>query len=195
MSPTSYEIDTVCVYCGSRHGDVPVFTEVARALGHGLAESGFRLIYGAGDVGLMGEVARSCLSAGGQAVGVIPRHILDWEVGKRDLTALIITDTMHERKKVMFANAGAVVALPGGAGTIDEVIEVLTWRQLGLHQKPVLLLNTDDYWRPFLDLIDHVIARGFASASFREYISVCDSVEEVLAALRAERSAAEAAAE
>lgn len=195
MSHSPYEIDSVCVYCGSRHGDSPVFTEVAQALGRGIAESGFRLIYGAGEVGLMGEVARSCLSAGGQAVGVIPRHILDWEVGKRDLTALIITDTMHERKKVMFANAGAVVALPGGAGTIDEVIEVLTWRQLGLHQKPVILLNTDDYWRPFLDLIDHVIVRGFAAASFRDYISVCHSVEEVLSALRAERSAARAAAE
>jgi len=195
MSASPYEIDTVCVYCGSRHGDQPVFTEEARKLGRGLAENGFRLIYGAGDVGLMGEVARSCLSAGGKAVGVIPRHILDWEVGKRDLTALIITDTMHERKKVMFANAGAVVALPGGAGTIDEVIEVLTWRQLGLHQKPVILLNTDDYWRPFLDLIDHVIARGFAGASFRSYISICETVDEVLAALCAERSAIEAAAE
>ena len=102
---------------------------------------------------------------------------------------------MHERKKVMFANAGAVVALPGGAGTLDEVIEVLTWRQLGLHQKPVFLVNIDDYWTPFLDLIEHVIRRGFAGESFRDYISVCDSVEEVLAALRAERSAADAAAE
>ncbi len=195
MSPSPYEIDTVCVYCGSRHGDLPEFTQIARDMGQALAEDEFRLIYGAGDVGLMGEVARSCLSAGGQAVGVIPKHILDWEVGKRDLTALIITDTMHERKKVMFANAGAVVALPGGAGTIDEMIEVLTWRQLGLHEKPVLLLNTDGYWDPFLDLIDHVIARGFADASFRGYISVCGSVEEIMSVLRAERSAFEAAAE
>jgi uncharacterized protein (TIGR00730 family) len=195
MPPLPYEIDTVCVYCGSRFGDTPVFSDVAKALGRGLAENGFRLIYGAGEVGLMGEVARNCLAAGGHAVGVIPRHILEWEVGKRDLTALIITDTMHERKKVMFANAGAVVALPGGAGTLDEVIEVLTWRQLGLHQKPIFLLNTDDYWGPFLDLIDHVIRRGFAGESFRDYITVCESVEEVLAALQAERSAVQAAAE
>jgi len=195
MPPLPYEIDTVCVYCGSRYGDTTVFSEAAKTLGRGLAENGFRLIYGAGDIGLMGEVARSCLAAGGHAVGVIPRHILEWEVGKRDLTALIITDTMHERKKVMFANAGAVVALPGGAGTLDEVIEVLTWRQLGLHQKPVFLLNTDNYWGPFLDLIDHVIKRGFAGESFRDFITVCESADEVLAALKAERSAVEAAAE
>lgn len=193
MSPSPFEIDTVCVYCGSRHGDDPVFTDIAQALGRGLAENDFRLIYGAGDVGLMGEVARSCLEAGGDAVGVIPKHILDWEVGKRDLTALIITDTMHERKKVMFANAGAVVALPGGPGTIDEMIEVLTWRQLGLHEKPAFLLNIGDYWRPFLDLIDHVIARGFASEAFRDYLTVCESVEEVMVHLRAKRSEAEIA--
>lgn len=195
MSHSAYELGSVCVYCGSRHGDNPEFKTIAQDMGRSLAEGEFRLIYGAGDVGLMGEVARSCLAAGGHAVGVIPRHILEWEVGKRDLTALIITDTMHERKKVMFANAGAVVALPGGAGTIDELIEVLTWRQLGLHQKPVLLLNADDYWGPFLALIDHVIARGFASASFRDYLTICESVDEVMDVLRAERSAAEAAAE
>ncbi len=194
MSALPYEIDTVCVYCGSRHGDDPMFTEVAQALGRGLAESEFRLIYGAGDVGLMGEVARSCLEAGGDAVGVIPRHILEWEVGKRNLTALIITDTMHERKKVMFANAGAVVSLPGGPGTVDEMIEVLTWRQLGIHEKPVILLNINDYWRPFLDLLDHVIERGFADASFRDYLTICETPEEVLTALRAERAAATASA-
>jgi uncharacterized protein (TIGR00730 family) len=178
-----HPVESVCVYCGSRHGDDLRFTHEARALGRGLAEKGVRLVYGAGDVGLMGEVARAALAAGGKAIGVIPRHILDLEVGLRDCTAFIVTDTMHERKKIMFANADAVVALPGGAGTLDELIEVLTWRQLGLHDKPLILVNVDGFWDPLIALLDHVIARGFASENLKGFITVAEDAAETLAAL------------
>ena len=175
-----HPVESVCVFCGSRHGDDLGFTHEARALGEGIAARGLRLIYGAGDVGLMGEVARAALGAGGKAVGVIPRHIMDQEVGRRDLTALIVTDTMHERKKIMFANSEAVVAMPGGAGTVDELVEVLTWRQLGLHEKPLILMNVGGFWDPLLGLIDHVIARGFAAESLRGFLSVTPDAAETL---------------
>ena len=175
-----HPVESVCVYCGSRHGDDLAFTHAARALGAGLAERGLRLIYGAGDVGLMGEVARSTMAAGGKAVGVIPRHLLDMEVGLRDLTAMIVTDTMHERKKIMFANADAVVALPGGAGTLDELIEVLTWRQLGLHDKPLILVDVNGYWRPFMDLLRHVVAHRFASETLLDFLTLVPDAEGAL---------------
>ncbi|MFN3614225.1 MAG: TIGR00730 family Rossman fold protein [Rubrimonas sp.] len=178
-------IESVCVYCGSRHGDDPAFTAEARALGRGLAQRGLRLVYGAGDVGLMGEVARAAMGAGGKAVGVIPKHLLAMEVGYRDLTAMIVTDTMHERTKIMFANAEATVVLPGGPGTLDEMFEVLTWRQLGLHANPLFLVNVRGYWDPFLALVDHAIARGFAQASFRDFITITDGAEQTLAAIAA----------
>ena len=178
-----HAVESVCVYCGSRHGDDLGFTHAARALGAGIAEQGLRLIYGAGDVGLMGEVARAAMSGGGKAVGVIPRHLLDMEVGMRDLTAMIVTDTMHERKKIMFANADAVVALPGGAGTLDELIEVLTWRQLGLHEKPLILLDVNGYWRPFMDLLRHVVAHRFASETLLDFLTLVPDAESALRVL------------
>jgi uncharacterized protein (TIGR00730 family) len=180
---TGRGIESVCVYCGSRFGDDPRFADQARALGAGLAERGLRLVYGAGDVGLMGAVARAAMEAGGQTIGIIPRHILDREIGIRDLTAMIVTDTMHERKKIMFANAEAIVALPGGAGTVDEMVEVLTWRQLGLHDKPLILMNLDGYWDPLIGMIDHIIARGFADASLRGFLTVTRDSAETLALL------------
>ncbi len=175
---------SVCVYCGSRFGTRASYGAEAARLGRALAGAGFRLVYGAGDVGLMGTVARSAQEAGGETFGVIPRHLLSLEVGKRDLTRFIVTETMHERKKVMFMNADAIVVLPGGAGTLDEFFEVLTWRQLGLHAKPVLLLDTDGYWAPLLSLIRHVIAEGFADASLADYVTRVDDVEGAMARLR-----------
>ena len=175
---------SVCVYCGSRPGDNPAFTGDAEALGRGLAKAGLRLVYGAGDVGLMGSVARAAQEAGGNTFGVIPAHLVAWEVGKKDLTSYIVTETMHERKKVMFMNCDAVAVLPGGAGSLDELFEVLTWRQLGLHQKPVFLVNTDGYWDPFMSLLDHVVARGFADATLLDYITVVTDAEAALTALR-----------
>ncbi|WP_139828373.1 TIGR00730 family Rossman fold protein [Maritimibacter sp. HL-12] len=175
---------SVCVYCGSRFGTDPAFRAEATALGQVLADEGWQLVYGAGDVGLMGAVANAAQAAGGETFGVIPVHLLSREVGKRDLTAFVVTETMHERKKVMFMNAHAIVVLPGGAGSLDELFEALTWRQLGLHEKPVFLLNTNGYWDPLIALLDHVIAQGFADASLRDYVSVVADVPELRASLR-----------
>ncbi|MBN2905932.1 MAG: TIGR00730 family Rossman fold protein [Rhodobacteraceae bacterium] len=176
---------SICVFCGSRDGKNPTHAAAAEELGRTIADAGWRLVYGAGDVGLMGRVARSAQAAGGQTFGVIPVHLFDREVGKRDLTTFIVTENMHERKKVMFMNSDAIVVMPGGAGSLDEFFEVLTWRQLGLHEKPILLLNTDGFWTPLTGLIDHFIAEGFADASLRDYVRVTPSVEALMAALRA----------
>ena len=181
MATTPY---SVCVYCGSRFGERPAYRLAAEELGQALAEAGWRLVYGAGDVGLMGAVANATQAAGGTTLGVIPPHLLDREVGKRDLTQFVATETMHERKKVMYVNADAIVVLPGGAGSLDEFFEVLTWRQLGLHDKPIVLVNTDGYWDPLVGLIDHVVAEGFADASVRAFVTVAGSVQETMSLLR-----------
>ncbi|MGH1369317.1 MAG: TIGR00730 family Rossman fold protein [Maritimibacter sp.] len=174
---------SVCVYCGSRFGADPAYKAAADDLGAGLAQLSWRLVYGAGDVGLMGAVANAAQAAGGETFGVIPTHLLEFEVGKRDLTTFIITENMHERKKVMFMNSDAVVVLPGGAGSLDEFFEVLTWRQLGLHDKPILLLNTNGYWDPLISLMDHVVAEGFADASILDFITIVADVPATLAQL------------
>ncbi|MEL7097566.1 MAG: TIGR00730 family Rossman fold protein [Pseudomonadota bacterium] len=170
----------ICVFCGSRSGSNPAFAREAEALGRGMAEAGARLVYGAGDVGLMGVTARAAQTAGGETLGVIPQHLEAREVGKRDLTTFIVTETMHERKKVMFMNCDAVVVLPGGAGSLDEVFEVLTWRQLGLHAKPIVLVNVAGYWDPLIAMIDHVIAHGFADATIKEFITVAEDASAAL---------------
>ncbi|MDE1131548.1 MAG: TIGR00730 family Rossman fold protein [Ascidiaceihabitans sp.] len=179
MSPKS-----VCVYCGSRAGIDPAYAVDAHNIGAALAENGWRLVYGAGDVGLMGTVARAAQDAGGDTFGVIPQHLVDWEVGKTDLTTYIVTETMHERKKVMFMNCDAVVVLPGGAGSLDELFEALTWRQLGLHSKPIYLLNTNGYWGPLISLMNHVVTQGFADASLLDYITVVPDAAAATLALR-----------
>ncbi|MDX8352283.1 TIGR00730 family Rossman fold protein [Cognatiyoonia sp. IB215182] len=167
---------SVCVYCGSRNGDDPVYGEAAVAVGQMLANNGWRLVYGAGDVGLMGQVANAVQAAGGATFGVIPAHLMDWEVGKRDLDSFVVTETMHERKKVMFMNADAVVVLPGGAGSLDEFFEALTWRQLGLHAKPIVLLNVDGFWDPLCDLLQHVVDHGFADNNILEFTTVAEDM-------------------
>ncbi|TDK50445.1 TIGR00730 family Rossman fold protein [Antarcticimicrobium luteum] len=175
---------SVCVYCGSRAGALPAYGAAARDMGAALADQGWRLVYGAGDVGLMGEVARAAQAGGGDTFGVIPAHLVAWEVGKTDLTRYVVTETMHERKKVMFMNADAVVVLPGGAGSLDELFEALTWRQLGLHDKPVVMLNTEGYWDPLKALIDHVIDQGFADGSLAGFLTWADTPVAAMAALR-----------
>jgi uncharacterized protein (TIGR00730 family) len=175
---------SVCVYCGSRPGSRPAYAQAARDTGAMLARNGWRLVYGAGDVGLMGLVAQSTQDAGGATFGVIPTHLLDLEVGKRDLTTFVVTETMHERKKVMFMNADAVVVLPGGAGSLDEFFEVLTWAQLGLHAKPILLVDVNGYWAPLTALLDHVVRQGFADASLLTLVAVVPDVAGVETALR-----------
>jgi uncharacterized protein (TIGR00730 family) len=155
-----------------------------------LARNGWRLVYGAGDVGLMGRVARAAQAGGGDTFGVIPQHLLDWEVGKTDLTTFIVTETMHERKKVMLMNADAVVVLPGGAGSMDELFEALTWRQLGLHAKPIFVLNQNGYWDPLLALMDQIIDQGFADASLRDFLTVVPDVNTLTTDLAAVRASA-----
>ncbi|WP_282120407.1 TIGR00730 family Rossman fold protein [Ruegeria atlantica] len=175
---------SVCVYCGSRNGANPAYSEAAQHFGTLLAEEGWRLVYGAGDVGLMGEVARAAQSAGGDTFGVIPVHLLQREVGKTDLTRFVVTETMHERKKVMIMNADAVIVLPGGPGSLDELFEALTWRQLGLHDKPILVMNVDGYWDTLHELLEQVIGQGFADASLSDFITWVDGPNAAMSVLR-----------
>ncbi|MEM6587225.1 MAG: TIGR00730 family Rossman fold protein [Pseudomonadota bacterium] len=174
---------SICVFCGSRGGVNPAYEAAAAHLGGAIASRNWRLIYGAGDVGLMGAVADAAQKGGTDTFGAIPEHLVKWEVGKTDLTQYVVTETMHERKKVMFMNCDAVVVLPGGAGSLDEFFEVLTWRQLRLHEKPLILLNVEGYWDPLLALMHHVVDQGFADASLLGFLTVCDTVDEAMAAL------------
>ena len=174
---------SVCVFCGARTGADPAFVGDARAVGTMLAQAQWRLVYGAGDIGIMGEVARAALAAGGDTMGVIPAHLMPVERGRNDLGSVVVTETMHERKKVMFANSDAIVVLPGGAGSLDEFFEVLTWRQLGLHAKPIYVLNTAGYWTPLADLIDHIIDNGFADPSLCDFFEMLPDVATLEARL------------
>ena len=174
---------TVCVYCGSRPGDNPVFSETARAFGAALADNQIKLVYGAGDFGLMGAVATSCLQAGGQTLGVIPKHIVHDYKPNLKIGDIIITETMHERKKVMFMNADAVVAMPGGVGTIDEIIEVISWKQLGLHNKPIIIMNVGGYWDVLLAMLDNCIVRDFADPNITSFYSITQGVEDTIKAI------------
>ena len=178
--PVTTPIKSVCVFCGSRFGTNPAYEIAAQDLGAGLAMRNMRLVYGAGDVGLMGKVANACQSAGGETFGVIPAHLMDTEVGKRDLSTFIVTENMHERKKVMFMNADIIVTLPGGAGSLDEFFEVLTWAQLGLHKKPIYLLNIEGYWDPLVSLIKHQVNAGFADASLLKLFKVVTTTDGLL---------------
>lgn len=174
---------SICVYCGSRVGDRASYVDEATTLGQGIASRGWRLVYGAGDIGLMGTVARAAQGANGETFGVIPTHLVKAEVGKTDLTRYVVTENMHERKKVMFMNADAIVVMPGGAGSMDEFFEVLTWAQLGLHNKPIVLMNVEGYWDPLIDLMDHMINSRFADASLRDLFHVTPNAPDTLAYL------------
>jgi len=177
-------VKSVCVFCGSRCGVRAAYEAAAAELGRTLAAGGWRLVYGAGDVGLMGAVARAAQNAGGDTFGVIPAHLLSIEAGNNDAGRHVVTENMHERKKVMYMNSDAIVVLPGGAGSLDEFFEVLTWRQLGLHEKPVFLLNTEGYWAPLIGLLDHVISEGFADSTLRGFVTIVDTIQELDTALR-----------
>ncbi|PRY25228.1 hypothetical protein CLV78_102405 [Aliiruegeria haliotis] len=183
---------SVCVYCGSRDGADPAYAAAAETLGTAISEEGWRLVYGAGDIGLMGRVARSAQVGGAETFGVIPAHLFDREVGKRDLTTFVVTETMHERKKVMFMNADAIVVMPGGAGSLDEFFETLTWAQLGLHSKPLFLLDTAGYWKSLNALMRHVVDEGFAEASLLDFVQTVPDVPTLVDALRIARSSSTA---
>ena len=171
---------SICVFCGSRSGNKPAYEDAAAELGQGLAERKWRLVYGAGDVGIMGRVALTVQQNEAEALGIIPTHLMQREVAKTDLNNLIVTENMHERKKVMFMNSDAIILLPGGAGSLDEFFEVLTWAQIGLHNKPIVLVNTAQYWTPLIALVDHVISQGFAETTLRSLFDVADTSEEAL---------------
>jgi uncharacterized protein (TIGR00730 family) len=177
-------LQSICVFCGAKSGTRPSYAAAARDLGGVIAANGWRLVYGAGDVGIMGEVARAAIAAGAATMGVIPVHLMGREKGKRDLATLVITEDMHERKKVMFMNSDAIAVLPGGAGSLDEFFEVLTWAQIGLHAKPICLVDIDGYWQPLIALIDHVIAEGFADPSVRTLFTVVPDIPALDAVLR-----------
>lgn len=180
---------SVCVFCGARQGLNARYATDAREIGARFAQEGWRLVYGAGDSGIMGTVAQSVRDAGGAVLGVIPTHLLGDEQTGQLAENTIITQTMHERKKVMFMNSDAVLILPGGAGTLDEFFEVLTWAQLGLHHKPICILNSQGIWTPLLDLVQQLVDQGFADRSLSALFSVADRPEAAITALRAALSA------
>src|SRR6266403_1538230 len=179
------KIKTVCVYCGSGPGTNPRFVEAAKALGKALAESGIRLVYGGGSIGLMGAVATSVLDHGGTVTGIIPDFLTSREQALTRVQEMIVTPDMHERKRLMFECSDAFVALPGGIGTLEELVEQLTWQQLGRHSKPVLLANIDGFWEPLLTLLAHMRATEFIRPSLAVDILKAERVEDILPRLRA----------
>ncbi len=177
-------VASLCVYCGSAVGFAPRYRDAARRLGQSMAENGIRLVYGGGGVGLMGIVADAVLAGGGSVVGVIPDFLESREVGHRGLSELRVVDSMHARKSLMVELSDAFAVLPGGLGTLDETFEILTWRQLRLHDKPIVLIDLDGYWGPLLRLVEHVVAEGFARADCVRLFTVVERVEDAIAALR-----------
>ncbi len=178
-------IEALCVYCGSAKGKDPRHAALARALGCEIAARGITLVYGAGGIGLMTEVADAVLAGGGHVIGVIPKHLARAEVQHGGLSETITVDSMHERKEIMFRRADAFAVLPGGFGTLDEFFEILTWRQIGLHGKPVVILDADGYWAPLRALLDAVVAEGFASPKAHGLYQVAESVTELFDQLEA----------
>lgn len=173
------------VFCGSRTGADSLFAHTAERLGRLLAERGIRLVYGGGGIGLMGVLARAVLAHGGQVTGVIPDFLVRREVGEPGVTEMVVVDSMHDRKRRMFELADAFAVLPGGLGTLDEAMEIITWRQLRLHDKPVALLNAGGYWKALEALLTGVIEGGFAEAAIRDLFVVVDDVEHMLETLAA----------
>jgi uncharacterized protein (TIGR00730 family) len=169
-------IKSLCVYCGSARGRSPRYVAAARELGLAMAERRIRLVYGGARIGMMGEVADAVMKNGGAVTGVIPEHLQTTEVGHSGITELKVVESMHVRKKLMFDLSDGFAVLPGGYGTLDELFEIVTWRMLKLHDKPVVVLNIDGYWDAFEKLIDQVIAEGFARPDSRQYFSVVSSV-------------------
>ena len=173
----------LCVFCGSNSGAAPDYRSAAEELGRSIASNGIGLVYGGSNVGLMGTLADATLAHGGEVIGVIPASLVNREVAHRGLTDLRIVETMHQRKALMADLADAFIAMPGGYGTFDELCEILTWAQLGLHTKPVGLLNTLGYWSPFLTFLDHAVDAGFLKRAHRDLLEVRAGVDELLDAV------------
>jgi len=178
-------IQTICVYCGSGFGSDPVFVQTAAELGRLMAEQGINLVYGGGNVGLMGTVARSVLDHGGYVTGIIPDFLKSREKLLDDVQETVVVPDMHTRKRLMFERADAFVALPGGIGTLEELVEQMTWAQLGQHTKPIMLLSVKGFWKPLLTLFAHMREQGFIRAGLELNYLVAERVEEVMPMLEA----------
>jgi len=184
MAPIMGKLNSICVYCGSGLGSNPAHAEAARILGQAMAEAGVRLIYGGGSVGLMGTVARAVLDAGGAVTGIIPRFLQSRERPMAELTELIVTENMHARKMLMFERADAFVALAGGVGTLEELVEQMTWAQLGRHQKPVLLANIEGFWNPLIRLLDSMRKEQFIRSDLEVACLVADRAVDIVPMLQ-----------
>ena len=178
-------IRNICVYCGSSPGLNPKYAEAARTLGRALAENGVGLVYGGGGLGLMGEIARSVLAHGGRVTGIIPEFLSEKERMLLDATELIVVKDMHDRKRLMFDRADAFVALPGGIGTLEELVEQLTWAQLGRHRKPIVAVDIEGFWSPLVELLAHLRREGFIRQDMEVRLRTVDRAEDVLDAVRA----------
>lgn len=176
---------TLCVYCGSNSGSRPIYTERAIALGTRLAKDGIALVYGGGNVGLMGVVADSVLAAGGEVIGVIPEQLVNWEVAHKDVTRLEVVGSMHERKARMFDLSDGFIALPGGFGTLDEMFEMLTWRQLGIGDKPCAFFDVEGFYTPLMGMLDRMVAERFLHPDQRDDLWHGDDLDAMLAWMRA----------
>lgn len=179
------KLSTVCVYCGSSSNVRESYKQAARQLGAALVEAGIDLIYGGGDVGIMGITAEAVLSNGGKVTGIIPEFLEKSEIGKDNLTELMVVPSMHIRKQHMAEMSDGFIVLPGGFGTLDELFEILTWRQLSLHNKPIVIVNIDGYWDPLVQMVDHIVAEGFAAEKNLSLIQTVSRVEDVVPALEA----------
>lgn len=177
------KISNLCVFCGSKLGENPNFEAAARALGTEMAGRDIGLVYGGGGIGLMGAITDAVLEGGGRVVGVIPEFLMKYEVGNPNVTELIVVDSMHDRKRTMFERSDGFIILPGGLGTMDETFEIITWKQLQQHAKPVVVLDTEGYWQPFEALVDSIIQGGFAHPGVKDLFSVVDRVDQVFDAL------------
>ena len=182
------KITTIAVFCGSKSGTKKIFIEAAQELGNQISKRGIRLIFGGGRVGLMGEVADQVLAGGGKVTGVIPQFLNDLEVAHRGVTELITVDSMHERKNLMYNKSDAYVILPGGLGTLDELMEILTWKQLQIHISPIIILDVDGYWGALRLLFQDIIDGGFAHPKALDLFSIVDSVDGVFDAIDASLS-------
>jgi uncharacterized protein (TIGR00730 family) len=183
------ELRSICVYCGSNSGAAPEYADAARLLGRSMAAAGIRLVYGGGSVGLMGLVARSVLEHDGDVTGIIPQFLKDREVMLKEVSELVVTADMHERKRIMFERSDAFVALPGGIGTLEEVVEIMTWAQLDQHEKPILIANINGFWDPLVGQFQRMTADGFLHKAFLgDHVDLpvrfCDRVEEIIPTLR-----------
>ncbi len=176
-------ITSVCVYCGASDGHAERHRAAARALGRVIAGQGWRMVYGGGRVGLMGLCADACIAAGGRVLGIIPEHLAEAEVAHPGLDRLLVVDSMHTRKRLMADRSDAFLVLPGGLGTLDETFEILTWRQLGLHDKPVVLVNIDGFWDPLLALLHAQAEAGFLKPAHLRLLAAVDRVDAVVGAL------------